>query len=278
MIHIVKNINEGVYTYYRITENQVCVILFEPITGGEPSEDKFGTAEDFSGWINQRQNKNILGDYSKIVKGEWIDLKLQGNYYWTRNRAFLSRGMYGDYSLMVASCRDKRTLAFRNILADSFVSKNSISIQEVLQKQLPVAIVAVPCASNSLIENEVILCTGTLGFTLVNHLNIEVDEIPSYSDCLKYLPQITLSGPNDLSPDAVGAYSVQITQSNAELTKPLDVYYESTGGYFPKNRITVTGSNTFRFHALGLVAGEQIKIKAGFKNFSGAAEKIITIS
>jgi hypothetical protein len=54
------------------------------------------------------------------------------------------------------------------------------------------------------------------------------------------------------------------------------VYLEALSGYLPKTRLSVTGQATFRVIALGLDAGDSIRIKAGFRHFPGATEKTIT--
>jgi hypothetical protein len=57
-----------------------------------------------------------------------------------------------------------------------------------------------------------------------------------------------------------------------------DLYLECTGGYLPKTRIRVTdGLGVAKLRALGLEAGDSVKVKIGFRFFSGAAETIVRV-
>ena len=61
--------------------------------------------------------------------------------------------------------------------------------------------------------------------------------------------------------------------------KRIEIHVEATAGYLPHRRVSqVNGSGTFALHALGLSRGDQIKVKAGFWNFTGAAEKIVLVA
>lgn len=56
------------------------------------------------------------------------------------------------------------------------------------------------------------------------------------------------------------------------------VYLESTGAYLPKQRIgVIAGRADFDAVALGLVAGDAFRIKAGFKHYSGVTDATIAV-
>lgn len=56
------------------------------------------------------------------------------------------------------------------------------------------------------------------------------------------------------------------------------VEVEATAGYLAHRVVELrNGTATFTISALGLSPGEQIKLKAGWRNYPGAVEKIITV-
>lgn len=57
-----------------------------------------------------------------------------------------------------------------------------------------------------------------------------------------------------------------------------EVYLEATGGTLTKRRVkTANGIGVVRFHATGLVVGDNIKVKCGFKYFSGTDDFMISV-
>lgn len=95
------------------------------------------------------------------------------------------------------------------------------------------------------------------------------------------LPSLRLSGPATVEAGQTAAYTVEIYSRNTDtLVDDVEaqVYLESSCGYLPRRRITISnGSASFPLMALGLTAGDQIKLKVGWRNYSGVDEKIVTI-
>lgn len=95
------------------------------------------------------------------------------------------------------------------------------------------------------------------------------------------LPSLRLTGPTTIPAGEAADYAVEMFSRNTDtLVDDVEaqVYLDSSSGYLPRRRVTIAnGSASFPLMALGLNAGDQIKLKVGWRNFSGADEKIITI-
>ena len=95
------------------------------------------------------------------------------------------------------------------------------------------------------------------------------------------LPSLRLIGPDTIAAGQTGSYLVEMFSRNTDtLVDDTDaqVYLESSAGYLPRRRVTISGgSASFPLLALGLNAGDRIKLKVGWRNYSGADEKIVTI-
>jgi hypothetical protein len=72
---------------------------------------------------------------------------------------------------------------------------------------------------------------------------------------------------------------VQVVDANDQpLARDAEIFLEAVNGYLPKTRVkTANGQASVPFMALGLVAGDSARIKAGFKYFSGASDAHIQI-
>jgi len=92
-------------------------------------------------------------------------------------------------------------------------------------------------------------------------------------------PEIALVSPGTIAPDATGVFTLTArTAGGDDYPYPLEVYLETTAGYLPKQRVVVNGAATFKLSALGLDTGDSIKVKAGFRHYSGKAEAIVEVS
>lgn len=97
------------------------------------------------------------------------------------------------------------------------------------------------------------------------------------------LPTLRLTGPNDVVPDETRFYQVTLIDPATDAPYPLvdkriEIHVEATAGYLPKRRVTlVNGYGTFPLQTAGLSRDDEIKVKAGFWNYTGAAEKITRV-
>jgi hypothetical protein len=93
-------------------------------------------------------------------------------------------------------------------------------------------------------------------------------------------PRVVAPGSLDLAAEGDVAIPLRLTNPAGEILAQADadLYLESTGGYLPRTRIRVTdGLGVARLRALGLEAGDSVKVKIGFRFFSGAAETIVRV-
>jgi hypothetical protein len=93
------------------------------------------------------------------------------------------------------------------------------------------------------------------------------------------LPGVQVAVPKTCSPDGMINVQVQVVDANDQpLARDAEIFLEAVNGYLPKTRVkTANGQASVPFMALGLVAGDSARIKAGFKYFSGASDAHIQI-
>lgn len=112
-------------------------------------------------------------------------------------------------------------------------------------------------------------------------LDLPMENGPETSRTL--LPTLEIEGPSILSPEMSARLVVRLIDPATgrpypSVPRPVEVHLEATAGYLPRRRITAeNGEAVFDIHALALQAGDAIKVKAGFWNFTGAAEHIIKV-
>lgn len=95
------------------------------------------------------------------------------------------------------------------------------------------------------------------------------------------LPSLRLSGPDSIAADMKADYAIELYSKNTDALVDdvtVRVYLEANAGYLPYRQVEIkNGIATFPFCALGLSPGDQVKLKVGWRHYSGADEKIITI-
>jgi len=92
-------------------------------------------------------------------------------------------------------------------------------------------------------------------------------------------PGLSVSGPDVAPAGSDVEFQVQVTDAQgAPVTKDATLYLESVNGILPKNRVrTVGGLASVKVMTTGLSAGDTVRLKAGFKFYSGAADKKVTL-
>lgn len=92
---------------------------------------------------------------------------------------------------------------------------------------------------------------------------------------------LRLSGPDTIEAGHTATYNIEMFSKNTDtLVDDIEtkVYLECNAGYLPRRQIEIShGLGSFPLMALGLSAGDKIKLKVGWRNFSGVDEKIVTI-
>jgi len=115
----------------------------------------------------------------------------------------------------------------------------------------------------------------------VLQINDNVDELVNADDFTGKQFQPTITGPSVVGSGATETFSIQLCSSEGDaMALPADIYVEATAGVLNRSRVSLdaSGMGAFEVAAVGLLAGDQIKLKAGFRYFPGAFEKIITVS
>ena len=104
-------------------------------------------------------------------------------------------------------------------------------------------------------------------------------EIPTIGR--KALPSLRLDAPSTIAPEETAAIGLKVVTGRG---RPIgdataEIFLEATGGYLPHRRARAdAGTASFRFMALGLEAGDTVRLKAGFRHFSGVAEAEIAVA
>lgn len=95
------------------------------------------------------------------------------------------------------------------------------------------------------------------------------------------LPSLRLTGPDVIGAGQMADFTVEMFDRNVDalITAPsARLYLESNAGYLTHRQVyTKDGVAQFNLIALGLEPGDKIKLKVGWRNYSGADEKIISV-
>jgi len=94
-----------------------------------------------------------------------------------------------------------------------------------------------------------------------------------------FMPKLDINGPLFVEPNGVVTMDVALKDAKGDLLeRNCDVYVEALSGYLPHQRVQiVNGRGQVRVMALQVYSGEQIKVKVGFKFWSGDAEHTVTV-
>ena len=111
--------------------------------------------------------------------------------------------------------------------------------------------------------------------------NVAFEEVNSLEEAMAlrdtFLPALTMDGPASVRAGGSTTLSISSFWKGAPCTRPLTVELESVNGYLPKTRLTFTGQASFPVMALGLAAGDSMRIKAGFRYRASVDEKTLEV-
>lgn len=168
---------------------------------------------------------------------------------------------------------------------DTMNSKMSKSHVSAVHGRKQLLMFAARFGANTIDELDVykLFCVGPLGCVT----NMDVGEFCAFEDydeiSRALLPTLALEGANLIAPNASISVVVKVInpvtlEPYFQVPRAIEIYLEATAGYLPRRRITAeNGQAVFDVHALHLQAGDAIKIKAGFWNFTGAAEHVVKV-
>lgn len=99
-------------------------------------------------------------------------------------------------------------------------------------------------------------------------------EVDPFVSQTSFMPRLTITGPTTVKADDKANLSIQLTDASGNpIEHDCSVFLEAVGGYLPHPRVDVVkGKGQTRIVALSMEAGEKIRVKAGFKFWSGDAE------
>ncbi|TXH09443.1 MAG: hypothetical protein E6R03_16860 [Hyphomicrobiaceae bacterium] len=104
--------------------------------------------------------------------------------------------------------------------------------------------------------------------------------IPTTGELLVF-PVVKFSGSSAViapNGDVQVDFHLEAADGSVITSTEADVYLDTTGGYLTKKRIrTSGGQGSVVFRAEGLQSGDVVKIKCGFKHFSGTDDFMVTV-
>lgn len=85
------------------------------------------------------------------------------------------------------------------------------------------------------------------------------------------LPHLSIAGPAEITAGSEATLTVQVEDVNGEpISRATTVYLEAISGVLSKSRVvTKNGVATFPVYATGLVHGDTVRVKVGWKYFPG---------
>jgi hypothetical protein len=107
-------------------------------------------------------------------------------------------------------------------------------------------------------------------------INSSVESLGLYETIEEVMP--TLSAPAQIEIASNDLATLKVVINNAEASEDAEIFAESTGGYLPLTRIQTTKqAATFRFMPLGLSKGESVRVKFGFRFYTGLASTVVKV-
>jgi hypothetical protein len=85
----------------------------------------------------------------------------------------------------------------------------------------------------------------------------------------------------ELAPDGYGIVTTQLIDPDGNPITDTDteIFFETTGGYLPKQRLMTQGGEAeLRIGTLGLAPGDTFRVKAGFRHFTGVCELTVQVT
>jgi hypothetical protein len=282
-----------------ILENEIMVYELKPVKINNRSLSSDSSLliepEPECGWVfiseAQWANREInYPDLGTLIGGEIIGSNSPELLYRIQARSLLKtddpvrplgKGEWADYSNWFFLFEGGR-LANSPISAftDSFISRAK-SMRYLLKGNTScVAQLIVPFANRKVKDCSVSVCYDQRHGMSSNVAFSEADFVAVTQNRYngRFFPSLRLTGPVVILKDQLTYLDLELINSDGELLdeETADVYLESTAGYLPKTRVQA-GQIKIPVMALGLLAGDEIRVKVGFRNFTGVAEHTMTV-
>ena len=171
-----------------------------------------------------------------------------------------------DHGFILISSENRDDLAFKTeqVITNTYLSK--INPREYGADLVRLALIMTPAKSSTVEDITVLLFDdGQIDLT-----DIQSDGYVSNGERVRAADSISIDGPAEAPAGAV--ISLQVEQPVAGTT----IYLEATSGMLNRSRLTSSG--TVLLNTEGLSAGESIKVKAGYKYWTGDCELLISLT
>jgi len=167
-------------------------------------------------------------------------------------------------------------LASFNQYPTSYMSKSSGARYPVVARLAVPLRVYVPFASCDFSEAS-LLFTLNPAFGLIGNVKRGTRYTREKAEAVfdAALPKLTLEGDAEIRADGYANLTVRAVDAAGKPLADADatVYLEAVSGHLPESRVSLSaGRAGFRIGALGLEPGQEIRVKAGFRFFTGLAE------
>lgn len=133
--------------------------------------------------------------------------------------------------------------------------------------------------ADAALDNWTIVFIESSSFILEDGTTGDWQTAPADFRAFDLLPDVEISCPSTVAPDGTVTASVTLKRGGSVVQYTGDMSAEALSGYLPHSRFTVTnGVGSFRASALGLQAGESMRVKVGTRVVSGLAEASISVA
>lgn len=199
---------------------------------------------------------------------------------------------FGDHALLtIADISGNSSINLNTFTLNTITNLYSITCENkldiypynsIIQQFFPIGAILVPFANSSIDEWAICIQSGNTkaisvssDFTVIEANNI-VEVVNDFFPSVKFdTTNATNIQPNDkleIKFKLMTSDGKPITDKNAE------VYLDCTAGYLNKKRVmTTSGQGSVIFRADELSSGDKVKIKCGFKYFSGTDDLYINV-
>lgn len=279
-----------------IDDGAMSVSLFAPY-GGDGGGDKL-TSEQAKIFLDQHNATPFMRNNGVIVSGEDLKSGLQGDFMCLGKTTYFANPPAPENASVEyygsGEISDRRSVAWflksgwlsaptvRNPMS-YFTKAGTMRTLQLERMQLAVQII-MPFADEPLMSDyNSIQFNYSPVYGYRCNLPAEeftLEQLQNHENGWAPNPILHMAGPGSVAPDADVELELSMTwEDGTKIQHDSEIYLDSTGGYLPLQRVGLkSGDGKFRIRALGMKAGESFKAKAGWRYFTGAAEKTVAVA
>ena len=235
--------------------------------------------------VNYKLLQTLNSGETEVIYNINIDIDVLKTLPTYTNQSYfgISNSVYEYYKTNTATTTtpyEVKYSEFVNMYADNLIEKRKLTLMALNGNMLPIAFF-VPSANSTVNDIHFIVDVEdpqsvhypmyTIEFDIIG----DVDVVDIDNDLTKLVSPITIS-PSKPSMNADDMVTLTLTTQDTSIT---EVYAEAVFGIIPKTRIALTnGVGNIKVSSLGLSTGDPVRIKFGYKYFTGVAEYTTTIA